>query len=89
MNLSKDQIIQVIKEYTGKEPTKVKTYKDPKVDGCVAFRASFKGEEDMDGLITGQYVDEFDAQELADEQLEDCEFESWPPKPGPPIIGFL
>lgn len=84
MNSKKRQlIIKGIEEYTGKKVNKLKTYADPKVSGTYALRADIEALGTIDFLIVGHFVEEWTPVGIS-EQLEECEFEKWPPKSGEP-----
>ena len=77
----RDLIIKGIEEYTGKTVEKLKTYRDPKVNGTYALKAIMNDNKVLDFLICGGYVEEWTPECISD-NLEECEFESWPPKSG-------
>ena len=79
----RDLIIKGIEEYNGNKVTNLKTYRDPKVNGTYALRAEIETVGAIDFLLVGHFVEEWTPEGIM-EQLEECEFEKWPPKSGEP-----
>jgi hypothetical protein len=71
---TREQAIQAVREYTGDPTLKLKTWPDPKVPGCWALQ----DEEGNGYLISGNVRG---VPTMGD--VEEVEFETWPPKSGP------
>ena len=69
-----------IESYSGDRVKTLKVYPDPQVMGTYAIRTSFETGEVQDGLIC-HYNPAWSVDETAG-NLEECEYESWPPKSG-------
>ena len=76
----KDTIKKTIEHYTGEKVSSIKIKKDPQVPGAYGIRVEIEGEI-FDYLLTSQFSKSLKPEDLA-EVLEECEFESWPPKSG-------
>ena len=75
----KEKFTKAIEEYSGNKVEKIKFVQDPKVPGTYAIRTTLDGEQ-QDWLIV-HYKHEWTDKEAA-EQLEEIEFDSWPPVSG-------
>ena len=87
----KDKLIAGIEEYTGRKVKDIKTFADPKVAGTYAIRATMEPKKkepvQIDFLIVGNYMEKpiprCTAEEIS-ENLEECNFTTWPPAVGAP-----
>ena len=70
-----------VEHYTGRKVASLLRHDDPQVAGAVALRATLEGGDVVDFLLSGNAPRCNTHQALADE-LEECEFESWPPRSG-------
>ncbi len=83
----KDTFSQGITEYTGRVLTDLLMYEDPIVDDTYALRASFEDGLVVDFLIRGSSsrvpggCKRMTSTQVVD-NLEECMFDSWPPKTG-------
>lgn len=76
MSKENDQLRAVIEEYSGERVIELKIYHDKKCRGCVAMRAVFAS----DGM-EHDFIFMAGVPRTVDE-LEECEFETWPPREG-------
>ena len=65
--------VEAVREYTGNPDLELETYLDPKVPGCVALR-----DKEGNGYLIAANVP------ACADNVEEVEFESWPPKSGEP-----
>lgn len=77
----RDLVKQGIEEYTGSAVVDLQVHPDPMVDGTFAFRAKLQNEQTLDFLLIGGTTRFTSALQIM-EMLEECTFETWPPKPG-------
>ncbi len=72
-----------IETYTGRPVMDLKRHDDPVVEGAVALRATMKGGETIDFLVSAN-VGELKTPDSVADVLEECEFTTWPPRSGRP-----
>lgn len=79
-------LVAGIESYTGKKVTDINVILDPKVSRTFAMRVTIEGHSyPLDMLIVGGNMETGIAEatpEVIAENLEECEFETWPPKSG-------
>ena len=72
---------QAVAEYTGREVMSVQVHPDPKVSGTYAIRAVLKRGKKTE-TIDFLHVSGMSNADVSPDTLEECTFESWPPKSG-------
>lgn len=74
----REQVLKAFRDYIGKPDQQFDLWADPKVPGTYAGRK--KGDKGSDGVIEGFLITHSG---IGEDDVEEMEFESWPPKSGP------
>ena len=74
---------KAIEKYSGKKVKTIKVHSDPQVEGTYAIRTKFEGRKENQDWLICRYESSWDIAKV-EENLEECEYETWPPASGRP-----
>lgn len=81
-NVSLDLVKRGVELYTGETVEDIKRHWDPRVEGAFALRVVLKGQKTPIFFLVDAHAKKLATPEDVDSELQDAEFESWPPKSG-------